>query len=97
MFLADIITTTPDSTAMPGAPQLMHLLGGIEWAAFFAAVAAAVIGGAIWAIAGQSGNYQHATRGKQAVIAAVIGAVLIGAGPHIVQFFFSLGSQVSNG
>lgn len=94
MHIADIINASPNQDAVPGAPQLITLLGGIQWAAFFAAVCCAIVGGALWAVAGQSGNYQHASRGKQAVIAAVLGAILIGAGPHLVEFFFGIGSQV---
>jgi hypothetical protein len=53
-----------------------------------------VIGGATWFLASHAGNYGATTGGRRAVLAGIAGALVIGAAPAIVNFFFLSGQQV---
>jgi hypothetical protein len=50
-----------------------------------------IIGAAVWALSAHANNYQGASRGRSAVIASGVAALLIGFGPGLVQALFSLG------
>ena len=52
------------------------------------------IGAMFWAIASHSQNYQYTSSGKKATILCALGALVIGAGAGIVNFFFNAGTGV---
>lgn len=95
--LADIVTASPDASAVPGAPQLEELLGGAMWLAIAGCVVAIITGSVAIGLGRNGGNPHWAERGKLAVLGGFGGAFLIGAASAIVQFAFSLGSRVSGG
>lgn len=94
-LVADLINVSPSSSGLPGAGTWGTMLGWLQWTALAVAVGAMIVGGATWAAASQSGNVQHASNGKRAVIAAGVGAVLIGFGPHLIDTLFNIGSKAS--
>lgn len=85
------INVTPNASGLPGSDSLVSLVGGLQFDAVLAALAALIIGAAVWALSSHSGNYQGAARGRTAVIVSALAALLIGFGPGLVNWFFNLG------
>jgi len=75
----------------PGSSTLISMLGGLQFDGVLAAIAGVIIGAAVWALSAHANNYQGASRGRSAVIASGVAALLIGFGPGLVQALFSLG------
>jgi hypothetical protein len=90
-----LITAPPDPTALPGSDQILSIISGLRWAALAACFVALVIGAASWAFSSHQGNPYWASRAKVGVLGAVVGGFLIGAAPAVIQWLFSLGSQVA--
>ena len=86
---------TPDPSALPGASQLPAFANGVGWWALVAAMLGLVIGAVMWAFGHYSQNYQQAYNGRRAVLVSAVAAVLIGAAPHIISFFFAHGTAVA--
>ena len=85
----------PDSTAIPGGPQLLQLLNGVAYLALLACAAAVVVGGATWYVSNQHGNFNGAFSGRRMVIAGMIGAIVVGSSVAVVMFFFDVGAAVT--
>ncbi|HEY7915634.1 MAG TPA: DUF6112 family protein [Acidimicrobiales bacterium] len=91
---ADVVNIHPDLTALPGGPQLQSLMNGLDSWALALALVGLVIGAAAWALGSHGQNYQQSFVGRRAVLISGLAALLIGAGPGIVSFFFTTGSGV---
>jgi hypothetical protein len=89
--LADV-TLTPDTGALPGGATLQQLTNGLGGWALVLSLAALVIGAAAWALGSHSQNYQQSFVGRRAVLISGAAALLIGAAPTLINFFFHLGS-----
>jgi len=89
--LADI-PFQPDLSQLPGGNTLQDLTNGIGAWALIAALAGLLIGAAAWALGVHSQNFQQTLVGRRAVLVSGLAALLIGAAPHIVTFFFTTGS-----
>ena len=89
--LASVVTITPNASGLPGSSTLISMLGGLQFDGVLAAIAGVIIGAAVWALSAHANNYQGASRGRSAVIASGVAALLIGFGPGLVQALFSLG------
>jgi hypothetical protein len=84
------VTMTPDPTQLPGGQVLQRLTNGLGgWA-----LALALVGLLAWALGAHSQNYQQSYSGRKAVLVSGFAALLIGAGPAIVNFFFATGQGV---
>ena len=88
------ITLSPDLNALPGGAELHHLINGLAGWALLLALGALVVGAAAWAIGSHSHNVHQATAGRRAVLASGASALLIGAAPTLVGFFFDVGKSV---
>jgi hypothetical protein len=88
------VSITPDPTNLPGSAELQKLANGLDGWALIAALVALVIGAALWSIGAHSQNYHHSMLGRRTVLTAIGAAILIGAAPEIVNFFFSAGKAV---
>jgi hypothetical protein len=53
-----------------------------------------VIGAAAWALGVHSQNYQQSMVGRRAVLVSGLAALLIGAAPHLVNFFWDQGKNL---
>ena len=85
---------SPDTGALPGGNVLQHLMNGLDgWALAFSLVGL-VVGAAAWALGSHGQNYQQSFVGRRAVLISGLAALLIGAGPGIVNFFFNTGQGV---
>ena len=82
------------SAALPGADFLRHLAGGLGSWALIASVAGIFVGAVIWAFGSYSQNYQQAYNGRKGVLVSGLAALLIGAGPYLVGFFYSQGQGI---
>ena len=91
---ADVVNIHPDLSALPGGPQLQGLMNGLDSWALALALVGLVIGAAAWALGSHGQNYQQSFVGRRAVLISGLAALLIGAGPGIVSFFFTTGSGV---
>ncbi|HEX3840261.1 MAG TPA: DUF6112 family protein [Acidimicrobiales bacterium] len=84
----------PDTSALPGGQVLQRLMNGLGGWALALALVGLVIGAAAWALGSHSQNYQQTFVGRRAVLISGLAALLIGAGPAIVNFFFTAGQGV---
>jgi hypothetical protein len=92
-FLADV-TMTPAPANLPGGAVLQQLTNGIGGWALIGALVALVIGAATWALGSHAQNYQQSFTGRKTVLVAGLAALLIGAAPAIINFFFHAGQGV---
>jgi hypothetical protein len=88
------VTLSPDPTALPGGQVLQHLMNGLGGWALILSLAGLVVGAAAWALGAHGSNYQQSYVGRRAVLVSGLAALLIGAGPAIVNFFFAAGRSV---
>jgi len=88
------VSTRPDPRGLPGGPALQRLLNGLVFMGLFACAAAVVAGGATWFVGAQANNFTASMGGRRAVLAGMVGALVIGAAAGIVNFFFAAGRTV---
>ena len=88
------VQLTPNTGALPGGQVLQNLMNGLGGWALALALVGLVIGAAAWALGSHSQNYQQTFVGRRAVMISGLAALLIGAGPAIVNFFFHAGQGV---
>ena len=89
--LADV-SAKPDMTGLPGSNVLQQLVNGAEAWALAVALIGAFVGAALWAIASHGHNPHYAARGRMAAVTSAASALVIGAGPGLVNFFQHLGT-----
>jgi hypothetical protein len=93
MLLAGV-SLTPSNTALPGGAVIQNLINGVDYWALIGALVALVIGAVMWAIGNQTQNMQQSSAGRRAVLTAVAAAILLGAAPTLINFFFTTGTTV---
>ncbi|MDA8317331.1 MAG: DUF6112 family protein [Actinomycetota bacterium] len=86
----------PTANVLPGGSTLLALINGLAGWAVLLALAGLVIGAALWAIGSHSQNYQQSYVGRRAVLVSGLAALLIGAAPTLIDFFFSTGHNIVN-
>jgi Family of unknown function (DUF6112) len=85
------VTLNPSVNSLPGGGTLQELTNGLGAWALIAALAGLLIGAAAWALGVHSQNFQQSLVGRRAVLVSGLAALLIGAAPPIVNFFFHTG------
>jgi hypothetical protein len=88
------VSMTPDTSQLPGGQVLQNLTNGIAGWAIVLALVALMVSAAVWALGSNSQNYQYTVVGKRGVVVAGLAALLIGAAPAIINFFFRAGQSV---
>lgn len=91
MLLA--VTAHPNPAGLPGSNVLQQIVNGTEAWALTIALLGAFIGAAIWAVASHTNNHHYAGRGRMAALVSGASALIVGAGPGLVNFFQHLGAQ----
>lgn len=91
--LADV-TLHPTTARLPGGTALQNLTNGIGGWALMLSLVGLVVGAALWALGAHSQNYQHSFVGRRAVLVSGLAALLIGAAPALINFFFHTGLGV---
>lgn len=93
-MLANIVNLNPTVSFLPGSGELQRLADGLAGWALVGTLIALVIGATMWALGSHSQNMHQSMTGRRAVMAAVLAAILIGAAPEIISFFFAAGKSV---
>jgi hypothetical protein len=86
------VSARPDPTGLPGSNVLQQLVNGAEAWALSVALLGAFVGAALWAVASHTNSHHYAARGRMAALVSAAAALVIGAGPGLVNFFEHLGS-----
>ena len=92
-WLVDV-TLNPDPNNLPGGSVLQQLTNGVGGWALIIALAGMLVGAAAWALGAHSQNYHQSVTGRRAVLVSGLAALLIGAAPALVNFFFNAGLKV---
>lgn len=93
-LVGGVVSLNPSATSLPGGSVLQSLVNGLGFWALLAALAGLVIGAATWALGAHTNNYQHSATGRRAVLVSIAAALIIGAAPTLLNFFFSAGQRV---
>jgi len=88
------VSLTPDPGDLPGGTTLQTLTNGIGGWALILSLVGLVVGAAAWALGSHSQNYQQSYVGRRTVLVSGLAALLIGAAPEIINFFFHTGQAV---
>jgi hypothetical protein len=84
----------PTKSTAPGGAIVQELLNTIAFFAGATSLAAFAFGAALWGIGGRMMHSSSgAAMGKMTMVAAVGGAILLGAGPAIIAWAISLGGK----
>ncbi|MFZ0387476.1 MAG: DUF6112 family protein [Solirubrobacteraceae bacterium] len=82
----------PVLTNLPGSNVLQQLVNGAQAWALAVALLGTFIGAGLWAVASHSHNHQYAARGRMAALVSAAAALVVGAGPGLINFFEHLGT-----
>lgn len=93
MLFTDV-KLNPSTTALPGSAALQQLVNGIAAWALIGALAALLLGAALWAVGSHTQNMHQSSQGRRAVLTSLAAAILIGAAPTLINFFFNTGLSV---
>jgi len=85
---------SPSVTDLPGGPVLQQLANGLAAWALIGSLIALLLGAAMWAIGSHTQNMHQSATGRRAVVTSLAAAILIGAAPALINFFFSTGLKV---
>ena len=88
------VSLNPSTTALPGGATLQQLANGIASWALIGSLVALLLGAALWAVGSHSQNMHQSMAGRRAVVTSLLAAVLIGAAPSLINFFFTTGLSV---
>jgi hypothetical protein len=83
------VSVSPTTNGLPGANLFQELLNWLSQAALWGSLASLLIGAAIWGLAQHAGNSYSAGHGRNLALAGVVGAMLAGLAPTIVNSLFS--------
>ncbi len=93
MFLAGV-TLTPSTSDLPGGSVLQQIANGLGAWALIGCLIALLLGALLWAIGSHTQNMHQSMAGRRAVATSLVAAILIGAAPALINFFFSTGLKV---
>jgi hypothetical protein len=93
VILAGVVLN-PSTSDLPGSAALQSIADGIASWALIGALIALILGAALWAIGSHTQNTHHSSSGRRAVLTSLVAAVLIGAAPTLINFFFNTGLSV---
>jgi hypothetical protein len=93
MMLADV-SLHPSTSALPGSAALQQIVDGIAAWALVGSLGALLLGAALWAVGSHTQNMHQSAQGRRAVLTSLGAAILIGAAPSLINFFFKTGLSV---
>ena len=93
-WLAADVQLSPNAGNLPGSPVLQNLANGLGGWALVLALVGLLVGAGAWAVGSHSQNYHQSMAGRRAVLVSGLAALLIGAAPGLVNFFFHAGQGV---
>jgi hypothetical protein len=86
------VSAHPNAGGLPGSNVLQQIVNGAEAWALTITLLGAFVGAALWAVASHTNSHHYAARGRMAAVVSGASALVIGAGPGLVNFFEHLGS-----
>jgi Family of unknown function (DUF6112) len=86
------VSANPNPAALPGSNVLQQLVNGADAWALAITLLGAFVGAAMWAIASHTNSHHYAAKGRMAALVSAGSALVIGAGPGLVNFFAHLGA-----
>jgi hypothetical protein len=92
LALIPAVQAHPVLTNLPGSNVLQQLVDGAQAWALAVALLGTFIGAGLWAVASHSHNHHHAARGRMAALVSAAAALVVGAGPGLINFFEHLGT-----
>ena len=93
MFFAGV-SLSPSTSDLPGSAALQSIADGIASWALIGALVALLLGAVLWAIGSHTQNMHQSAQGRRAVLTSIAAAILIGAAPELINFFFNTGLSV---
>jgi hypothetical protein len=93
MFFANV-SLSPSTSDLPGSAALQSIANGIASWALIGALVALLLGAALWAVGSHTQNMHQSSQGRRAVLTSLAAAILIGAAPSLINFFFNAGLSV---
>ena len=91
-YLADDVHMTPTGNGAPGAHFIQQLIDWLGQYGLWFALAAMIIGGAIYGVSTYGGNSYQGSRGRTVALAGAAGAVVIGLAPTVINLLFHAAS-----
>ena len=88
------VSLNPNTGNLPGGQVLQNLTNGLGGWALIAALIGLLIGAATWALGSHSQNFHQSSVGRKTVLISALAALLIGAAPGLINFFFSQGTGI---
>ena len=88
------VSLNPSTTALPGGAALQQIANGIASWALIGALIALLLGAGLWAVGSHTQNMHQSAQGRRAVLTSLAAAILIGAAPSLINFFFNTGLSV---
>jgi MFS family permease len=88
------VSFQPDAGQLPGGDVLQRLTNGLGGWALVLALVGLLVGAAAWALGSHSQNYHQSVMGRRTVLVSGLAALLIGAAPGVINFFFQAGQGV---
>ena len=87
-YLADDVQMHPTAVGAPGAQFIQTLIDWLGQYGLWFALAAMLIGGAVYGVSTYGGNSYQGSRGRTVALAGAAGAVIIGLAPTVINLLF---------
>jgi hypothetical protein len=91
-MLSPAVQAHPVLKNLPGSNVLQELVNGAQAWALAIALLGTFIGAGLWAVASHSHNHHFAAKGRMAAVVSAAAALVVGAGPGLINFFEHLGT-----
>lgn len=85
------VSVSPSASALPDTAKLQQLVDGAYLWVLILTLAALLVAVCVWAWGSQSNNLRAATDGRRGVLVALLAALVLGAAPTLVNWFYGLG------
>lgn len=81
-------------SGLPGAATAVGFVGGFRFWALLACLVGLLLAAIAAALGSHSDNPRLAGKGRTGLVVSGLGALFVGAGPYLVNWFFSAGTAV---
>lgn len=85
------VAARPDPSGLPGTAKLQQLVNGAYLWVLLLTLAALIVAAVIWAWGSHSNNVRASSDGRRGVGVALLAALIVGAAPMLVNWFYELG------
>jgi hypothetical protein len=85
------VSVSPDPGGLPDTAKLQQLVNGAYLWVLILTLGALVVAAGVWAWGSQSNNLRAASDGRRGVAVALLAALVLGAAPSLVNWFYGLG------